>query len=113
MPDYTAAHSTRPLRSHHQYHQLCLFPPDPSELPLCEISLACDNLLCDGHGRPPNPVLVVHVYIATDAVWIKYARTEVVEVSFIIMELYSDTAIACMSYDASSSKPTASGLVDS
>jgi hypothetical protein len=53
------------------------------------------------------------VYIATDAVWIKYARTEVVEVSFIIMELYSDTAIACMSYDASSSKPTASGLVDS
>ncbi|PNF15691.1 hypothetical protein B7P43_G14251, partial [Cryptotermes secundus] len=54
---------------------------DPCELPLCEISLACDNLLCDGHGRPPNPVLVVHVYFATDAVWIKYARTEVVEKS--------------------------------
>ncbi|XP_067004000.2 inositol polyphosphate-4-phosphatase type I A [Anabrus simplex] len=52
---------------------------DPSELPLCEISLACDNLLCDGHGRPPNPVLVVHVYIPNDGVWIKYAKTEVVE----------------------------------
>ncbi|KAJ9586081.1 hypothetical protein L9F63_020278, partial [Diploptera punctata] len=52
---------------------------DPSELPLCEISLACDNLLCDGHGRPPNPVLVVHVYIPSDGVWIKYSKTEVVE----------------------------------
>ena len=59
-------------------HYLC---PDPSELPLREISLSCDNLLCDGHGRPPNPVLVIHVYIPTDAVWIKYAKTEVVEVS--------------------------------
>ena len=57
---------------------------DPSELPLCEISLACDNLLCDGHGRPPNPVLVVHVYIPADGVWIKYAKTEVVEVSLLL-----------------------------
>lgn len=101
------------LRSLHRYHQLCLFPPDPSELPLCEISLACDNLLCDGHGRPPNPVLVVHVYNAADAVWIKYARTEVVEVSFIIMELSSDTAFAYMSYASSSNKLTTSRLVDS
>lgn len=63
-----------------QLFKLCMFLPDPSELPLCEISLACDNLLCDGHGRPPNPVLVVHVYIPTDAVWVKYAKTEVIEV---------------------------------
>jgi hypothetical protein len=62
------------------HFEFCMSPPDPSELPLCEISLACDNLLCDGHGRPPNPVLVVHVYISTDMVWIKYAKTEVVEV---------------------------------
>jgi hypothetical protein len=60
---------------------MCLSVSDPSELPLCEISLACDNLLCDGHGRPPNPVLIIHVYIPTDVVWIKYAKTEVVEVS--------------------------------
>jgi inositol polyphosphate-4-phosphatase len=68
---------------------------DPSELPLCEISLACDNLLCDGHGRPPNPVLIVHVYMAAEAVWIKYARTEVVEVGAIILELCCETVITC------------------
>ncbi|KAL1130605.1 hypothetical protein AAG570_011850, partial [Ranatra chinensis] len=33
---------------------------DPNELPICEVSLSCDNLLCDGHGRPPNPVIIVH-----------------------------------------------------
>lgn len=53
---------------------------DPCELPICEASLACDNLLCDANGRPPNAVLVVHVYIPSDRVWVRYARTEVVEV---------------------------------
>ncbi|XP_012140220.1 inositol polyphosphate-4-phosphatase type I A isoform X2 [Megachile rotundata] len=52
---------------------------DPAEIPMCEISLACDNLLCDGHGRPPNPVLEVDVQIKGSKTWIKYARTEVVE----------------------------------
>lgn len=51
-----------------------------SELPLCEVSLACDNLLCDGHGRPPNPTLVVDVYMASTKVWVQYARTEIIEV---------------------------------
>lgn len=55
---------------------------DPAEIPICEISLACDNLLCDGHGRPPNPVLEVDVQVRCSKTWIKYARTEVVEVSF-------------------------------
>ncbi|XP_021932968.1 type I inositol 3,4-bisphosphate 4-phosphatase isoform X2 [Zootermopsis nevadensis] len=83
---------------------------DPSELPLCEISLACDNLLCDGHGRPPNPVLVVHVYIPTDAVWVKYAKTEVIErssnpgflntVTFRASDgLSSDTRVRLTAYD--------------
>ncbi|KAK7792356.1 hypothetical protein R5R35_009959 [Gryllus longicercus] len=83
---------------------------DPSELPLCEISLACDNLLCDGHGRPPNPVLVVHVYIPMDGVWIKYAKTEVVErssnpgflntVSFRASDgLSSETRVRLTAYD--------------
>ncbi|XP_076171479.1 inositol polyphosphate-4-phosphatase type I A isoform X2 [Ptiloglossa arizonensis] len=49
------------------------------EIPMCEISLACDNLLCDGHGRPPNPLLEVDVQIKGSKTWIKYARTEVVE----------------------------------
>ncbi|CAD1478010.1 unnamed protein product [Heterotrigona itama] len=52
---------------------------DPAEIPICEISLACDNLLCDGHGRPPNPVLEVDVQVRCSKTWIKYARTEVVE----------------------------------
>ncbi|KAJ1524750.1 hypothetical protein ONE63_009629 [Megalurothrips usitatus] len=52
---------------------------DPCELPICEVSLACDNLLCDANGRPPNAVLVVHVFIPSDRVWVRYARTEVVE----------------------------------
>lgn len=55
--------------------------PDPCELPLCEISLSCDNLLCDGNGRPPNPVLLIHVFIPEEGVLIKYAKTEVMEVS--------------------------------
>ncbi|KAK9744541.1 PH domain [Popillia japonica] len=54
---------------------------DMSELPLCEVSLACDNLLCDGHGRPPNPTLVIDVYMPTAKVWVQYARTEIIEKS--------------------------------
>lgn len=53
---------------------------DLSEVPICEVSISCDNLLCDGHGRPPNPVVLVHVYLPTENVWIKYAKTEVIEV---------------------------------
>lgn len=52
---------------------------------MCEVSLACDNLLCDGHGRPPNPVLEVDVQLKRSKTWIKYARTEVVEVSIFIL----------------------------
>lgn len=50
---------------------------------MCEISLACDNLLCDGHGRPPNPVLEVDVQTSRSKTWIKYARSEVVEVNIV------------------------------
>lgn len=50
-----------------------------NEVPLCETALACDNLLCDGHGRPPNPSIVVHVTIPQRGGWTKYGRTEVVE----------------------------------
>lgn len=63
----------------------CFFPvfsfSDPAEIPVCEISLACDNLLCDGHGRPPNPVLEIDIQSDRSNTWIKYARTEVVEVN--------------------------------
>ncbi|KAG5883497.1 hypothetical protein JTB14_013927 [Gonioctena quinquepunctata] len=52
---------------------------DITEVPLCEISLACDNLLCDGHGRPPNPSLVVDVYMPSTKFWVQYGRTEIIE----------------------------------
>ncbi|KAK9500917.1 hypothetical protein O3M35_002081 [Rhynocoris fuscipes] len=54
---------------------------DPSELPICEVSLSCDNLLCDGHGRPPNALVIAHVFIPSAAVWLKYSSTEVVQKS--------------------------------
>lgn len=62
---------------------------DPAEVPMCEISLACDNLLCDGHGRPPTPVLEIDVQSKSSKTWIKYARTEVVEVSAISWIFFS------------------------
>ncbi|KAJ8934772.1 hypothetical protein NQ314_013198 [Rhamnusium bicolor] len=40
---------------------------------------ACDNLLCDGHGRPPNPTLVVDVYMPSFKFWVQYGRTEIIE----------------------------------
>lgn len=68
-------------------HNICIYYfhvefifSDPAEVPMCEISLACDNLLCDGHGRPPTPVLEIDVQSKSSKTWIKYARTEVVEV---------------------------------
>lgn len=45
-----------------------------------EMALACDNLLCDGHGRPPNPTLVVDVYMPVQKTWVLYGRTEIIEV---------------------------------
>jgi inositol polyphosphate-4-phosphatase len=50
------------------------------EIPICESALSCDNLLCDGHGRPPNPTIVIQVTTPHCPGWIKYGRTEVIEV---------------------------------
>nr|XP_033332077.1 inositol polyphosphate-4-phosphatase type I A isoform X2 [Megalopta genalis] len=83
---------------------------DPAEIPMCEISLTCDNLLCDGHGRPPNPVLEIDVQPKGSKTWIKYARTEVMErssnpgflttVSFRASDgLNSDTKARITAYD--------------
>lgn len=58
-----------------------LFVPDPSESPLLEISLSCDNLLCDALGRAPSARLVVHARNPPEILWRKLAQTEVAEVS--------------------------------
>uniref|UniRef100_A0A8D8H6Q0 phosphatidylinositol-3,4-bisphosphate 4-phosphatase n=1 Tax=Culex pipiens TaxID=7175 RepID=A0A8D8H6Q0_CULPI len=54
-----------------------------NEVPLCESAISCDNLLCDGNGKPPNPSVVVQVTStnrgASTRGWVKYGRTEVIE----------------------------------
>ncbi|XP_059468525.1 inositol polyphosphate-4-phosphatase type I A isoform X2 [Neocloeon triangulifer] len=52
---------------------------DPCEAPLCEVSFSCDNLLCDGHGKPPNPMLSLHVFMPFEGRWVQYGRTEVIK----------------------------------
>ncbi|XP_058064443.1 inositol polyphosphate-4-phosphatase type I A [Anopheles bellator] len=53
---------------------------DLNEVPICESVISCDNLLCDGNGKPPNPSVVVQVTSSNRASgWIKYGRTEVIE----------------------------------
>lgn len=59
-----------------------------------EMALACDNLLCDGHGRPPNPTLVVDVYMPAQKTWVQYGRTEIIEVLSFFSPL-KVTKIAC------------------
>ncbi|XP_045784070.1 inositol polyphosphate-4-phosphatase type I A [Maniola jurtina] len=51
---------------------------DMNEIPLCELALFCDNLLCDTHGRPPSPVVVIYVKYSK-GLCIKYGTTEIVE----------------------------------
>ncbi|KFB39647.1 AGAP000124-PA-like protein [Anopheles sinensis] len=53
---------------------------DLNEIPICESVISCDNLLCDGNGKHPNPSVVVQVTSNNRASgWIKYGRTEVIE----------------------------------
>ncbi|XP_065084950.1 inositol polyphosphate-4-phosphatase type I A isoform X2 [Ochlerotatus camptorhynchus] len=51
-----------------------------NEVPICESAISCDNLLCDGNGKPPNPSVVVQVTSNNRAGsgWVKYGRTEVI-----------------------------------
>lgn len=57
---------------------------DFAEIPICESAISCDNLVCDAHGKPPNPSIVVQVRLDSKTQngggWIKYGRTEVIEV---------------------------------
>lgn len=55
--------------------------PDTNEVPLCELALTCDNLLCDAHGRPPSPFIVIYIKYSK-GLCIKYGTTEIIEVDF-------------------------------
>lgn len=52
---------------------------DINEIPICEASISCDNLLCDSNGKPPSPAIVLHVRNSHQDGWIKYGRTEIIE----------------------------------
>lgn len=53
---------------------------DPARFePVLELSLACDNLRCDADGQPPNPVITVMTGRALQALWSKFAQTEVIQ----------------------------------
>ncbi|CAB3226200.1 unnamed protein product [Arctia plantaginis] len=51
---------------------------DMNEVPLCELALSCDNLLCDTHGRPPSPLIVIYVRY-DKGLCVRYGATEIVE----------------------------------
>lgn len=53
---------------------------DFTEVSICESAISCDNLVCDAHGKPPSPSIVVQVRMSQSGGWIKYGRTEVIEV---------------------------------
>lgn len=58
---------------------------DIAEVPVCETVISCDNLLCDGHGRPPNPTVIVQISDPSRLSWVRYGRTEVIEVVYFQM----------------------------
>lgn len=55
--------------------------PDVNEPPFLEMCISCDNLRCDGDGRPPSPRVSVQVLNPPQTAWLQYAQTEVIEVS--------------------------------
>ncbi|XP_035219317.1 uncharacterized protein LOC118192452, partial [Stegodyphus dumicola] len=55
---------------------------DPQQYePFMELSICCDNLMCDGDGQPPNPLVIVAVNTHPSVKWQKFAQTEIVEKS--------------------------------
>lgn len=56
-----------------------IFSIDINEIPLCESAVSCDNLLCDGHGRPPNPSIDVQIENNNGCGWVKYGQTEIID----------------------------------
>lgn len=53
---------------------------DFNEVPLCELSLSCDNLLCDSNGNAPTPFAAVFVLFPEKDLCVRYCSTEAVEV---------------------------------
>ncbi|KAK3872993.1 hypothetical protein Pcinc_021955 [Petrolisthes cinctipes] len=81
-------HSTQPTDIHH--HRITtgvtlgdqstpVAGVDVNEPPFLEMCVSCDNLRCDGDGRPPSPKVTVLVLTPPLTTWLTYAHTEVIE----------------------------------
>ncbi|KAJ2954177.1 hypothetical protein O0L34_g2411 [Tuta absoluta] len=51
---------------------------DINEVPICELALSCDNLLCDVNGMPPSPILIAYVKFHR-GLCVRYGATEIAE----------------------------------
>ncbi|GAB6021350.1 hypothetical protein CHUAL_003960 [Chamberlinius hualienensis] len=49
-----------------------------ADQPCLELSLSCDNLVCDGDGLPPNPMIVARI-LKSDGLWSIFGKTEVIQ----------------------------------
>ncbi|KAG1699371.1 Protein tumorous imaginal discs, mitochondrial [Nymphon striatum] len=50
--------------------------------PFIEINISCDNLMCDGDGTAPNPIVMMFFITPPQTQWMKFAQTEIVEYAF-------------------------------
>ncbi|XP_015929967.1 inositol polyphosphate-4-phosphatase type I A [Parasteatoda tepidariorum] len=77
--------------------------------PFMELSLSCDNLMCDGDGLPPSPYISVCINNLPSTKWTKFTQTEIVEkssnpcffttVTFVKGEVTDSTRIKLSVYD--------------
>ncbi|KAG8198212.1 hypothetical protein JTE90_015309 [Oedothorax gibbosus] len=83
---------------------------DPQQYePFMELSLSCDNLMCDGDGQPPNPFISVSINTLPSLKWSRFTQTEIVEkssnpcffttVTFVKGEVIEHTRIKLSVYD--------------
>ena len=59
-----------------QFEQTGVIVTEAGEIPLTELSIACDNLRCDGHGSPPSPQANLQYLSPTSLQWYQVGSTE-------------------------------------
>lgn len=56
-----------------------------------EVSISCDNLICNIAGKAPNPAVVIQIKDKAMQRWINYGKTEMIEVCTYILKLFKLT----------------------
>ena len=59
-----------------QTEQTDVLLTEAGEIPLTELSVACDNLRCDGHGSPPSPQATLQYLSPNSVQWHQVGSTE-------------------------------------